>query len=90
MGRAVGVTGESGHCPGTRVHLPAEEQRASFCILESLLRLLFKEPMTAEQVFGGGVGGDPWERAILPDPDPQSQKQGKECAPCRQRVLWQV
>ena len=56
-GRAVGVTGESGHCPGTHVHLPTEEQRAFICILESLLRLLFKEPMTAEQVYGGGVGG---------------------------------
>ena len=58
-GRAVGVTGESGHCPGTHVHLPTEEQRAFICILESLLRLLFKEPMTAEQVYGGGVGGRP-------------------------------
>ena len=57
-GRAVGVTGESGHCPGTHVHLPTEEQRAFICILESLLRLLFKEPMTAEQVCGGRGGGE--------------------------------
>ena len=85
LGRDVGVTGESGHCPGTRTHLSTEGQRAHVCILETLLCLLFREPVSAEQVYR-----DPGNVRYLQDPDLQPQKRGGECAPCRQRVLRQV
>ena len=85
MGRDVGVTGASGHGPGTRAHLPTAGQRAHVCILETLLCLLFREPVSAEQVYG-----DPGNVRAFGTQTCNRQKRGGECAPCRQRVLRQV